>query len=129
MTTRLLVARCDETVGAVRDRLAAADERLDLAAVVLVDDDGRVVDDIPVVDLFVVEPDRRLEELASAAEPVTVPPSAPLTEVIDRLIDSRQASLLVVDDDRHPVGRIMADDVIDALVPTRGRHRLHVRVS
>ncbi|HEV2994075.1 MAG TPA: CBS domain-containing protein [Acidimicrobiia bacterium] len=128
MTTRLLVGRCDETVGAVRARLAAADERLDLSAVVLVDEDNRVVDDISVVDLFVVEPERKLEELASDAEPVTVLPSAPLTEVIDRLIDSRQASLLVVDDDRHPVGRIMADDVIDALVPTRGRYRLHVRV-
>jgi len=27
------------------------------------------------------------------------------------------------------MGRILADDVIDALVPTRGRHRLHVRHS
>ena len=129
MTTRLMVARGRERVGDVRDRLAAADERLDLAAIVLVDDDDRVIDDIPVVDLFVADPDQLIEELASPAEPLTVPTSAPLTEVINRLIDSRQASLLVVDDDQRPVGRIMADDVIDALVPNRGRHRLHVRLS
>jgi hypothetical protein len=30
---------------------------------------------------------------------------------------------LVIDHERRPVGRILADDLIDALVPERGRGR------
>jgi predicted transcriptional regulator len=36
-------------------------------------------------------------------------------------VEARRLSLVVVDDDGHPVGRILADDVLDALVPTKGR--------
>ena len=42
-------------------------------------------------------------------------------EVAERLIDARRMSVVVVDDDDRPVGRILADDVIDALMPERGR--------
>jgi hypothetical protein len=41
--------------------------------------------------------------------------------VAERLIDARRMSVVVVDDDDRPVGRILADDVIDALMPERGR--------
>jgi CBS-domain-containing membrane protein len=129
MTTRLLLAHCEDRVGDVQARISDADDRHDLAAVVLVDDDNRVMDDLPVVDVLVADADRRLEDLAAEAPPITVPASTPFSEVVDRLIDTRHASVLVVDDDQHPIGRILADDVIDALVPTRGRHRLHVRRS
>ncbi|MGZ6927352.1 MAG: CBS domain-containing protein, partial [Acidimicrobiia bacterium] len=56
-------------------------------------------------------------------EPVTVSPDAPLDEVVERFIDSRGSSVLVIDDEERPVGRILADDLIDALVPDRGRVR------
>ncbi len=129
MTTRLLVARCDDRVADVQAEVSRADDRHDLAAVVAVDDDGRVIDDIPVVDLLVADPGQRVEELVSETEPITVRATAPFSDVVDRLIDTRHTSVLVVDDDQRPMGRILADDVIDALVPTRGRHRLHVRHS
>jgi len=129
MTTRLLLARCDDRVGDVQARVSAAEDRHDLAAVVLVGEDDRVVDDLPVVDVLVADADQRLEDLAEEAPPITVPASTPFSQVVDRLIDTRHTSVLVVDDDQHPIGRILADDVIDALVPTRGRHRLHVRRS
>jgi CBS domain-containing protein len=129
MTTRLLLARFEDRAGDVQARISAADDRHDLAAVVLVDEDGRVVDDLPVVDVLVADPDQRLEDLAAESPPITVPGSTPFSAVVDRLIDTRHNSVLVVDDDQHPIGRILADDVIDALVPTRGRHRLHVRRS
>jgi hypothetical protein len=29
--------------------------------------------------------------------------------------------MVVVGEDGHPLGRILADDVLDALVPTKGR--------
>jgi hypothetical protein len=31
--------------------------------------------------------------------------------------------VLVIDDDERPVGRILADDLVDALVPDRGKVR------
>ena len=36
-------------------------------------------------------------------------------------LDSRGSSVVVVDDDGRPVGRILADDVVDALVPDAAR--------
>jgi hypothetical protein len=30
--------------------------------------------------------------------------------------------VIVVDDEYRPVGRILADDLLDALMPERGRH-------
>ena len=38
-----------------------------------------------------------------------------------QLTESRRSSVVVVDDDGRPVGRILADDIVDALVPERGR--------
>ena len=52
-----------------------------------------------------------------------VEPETTLDDVIEQFIDSRGSSLLVVDEERRPVGRILADDLIDALVPERGRVR------
>jgi CBS domain-containing protein len=70
-----------------------------------------------------------MSELASPNPPITVTSSATLTDVIDQLIASRRSSVVVVDDLRRPIGRILADDVIDALVPERGRRRLPVPLS
>jgi CBS domain-containing protein len=129
MTTRLVVARPTDVVGEVRALLARERaERGDVDAVVLVDADGRVVDDIGVVDLVVAGDDEPIGDLVSETEPLTVTPDAPLSEVVDRFIDSRRSSVLVVSDDGRPTGRILADDVIDALVPNRGRHRLPLRM-
>ena len=61
--------------------------------------------------------------LLEAIEPVTVGVHDPLVEVVDRLVDSRATSVVVVDADDRPVGRILADDLIDALVPDRSRFR------
>ena len=37
------------------------------------------------------------------------------------LVEARRHSMVVVDDDGRPIGRILADDVLDVLVPTKGR--------
>ena len=62
-------------------------------------------------------------DVAGPPEPVTVSPDAPLDDVVRQFIDSRGSSVLVIDDDDRPVGRILADDLIDALVPDRGKVR------
>jgi CBS domain-containing protein len=41
-------------------------------------------------------------------------------DVAERLVDARRMSVVVVEDGR-PVGRILADDLLDALMPERGR--------
>jgi CBS domain-containing protein len=62
-------------------------------------------------------------DVAGPPEPTTVSPDASLDDVIEQFVDSRGSSLLVVDDDGRPVGRILGDDLVDALVPDRGRVR------
>ena len=47
---------------------------------------------------------------------------AKLDEVIEKLTDNRGSSLVVVDENNKPLGRIMADDVVDAMVQKRGSH-------
>ena len=130
MTTRLILARPGDQVGTVRAQLARApDDRDDLDSVVLVDEDGRLVDDVRILELLLASDDQQLDELASSSPPITVDPAAALDQVVDRLTDSRRSSVLVVDDEQRPVGRILADDIIDALVSPRGRHGLHVHLS
>ena len=127
---RLVHARVSVSVDDVRERIRVErDERVDIDAVVLVDDADQILDDVAIVELLVADHDRRMSELASPNPPITVTSSATITDVIDQLIASRRSSVVVVDDDRRPIGRILADDVIDALVPERGRHRLPVPLA
>ena len=65
--------------------------------------------------------DTELAELVGESAPVTVGIHAQVDEVAARLIDARRMSVVVVDEEDVPVGRILADDVIDALMPERGR--------
>jgi Mg/Co/Ni transporter MgtE len=88
--------------------------------VALVDDDGRLVWDLPLLHLLINPGDTVLGDLVGEAEPVTVGIHARVNEVAERLVDARRMSVVVVEDDR-PVGRILADDVLDALLPERGR--------
>jgi hypothetical protein len=43
--------------------------------------------------------------------------------VVEALVESRGSSLLVVDFEGHPMGRILADDVVDSLMPDQERRR------
>ncbi|MDA8343472.1 MAG: CBS domain-containing protein [Actinomycetota bacterium] len=124
MTTALVIASVDETVGSVVRRLAtdtACPDELD--AVAVVGGDGRLVWDLPLRQLVVSDPETHLAELVGEAEPVTVGVEAGVPEVADRLVDARRLSVVVVDEEGRPVGRILADDVLDAMIP--GRSRLH----
>ena len=66
-------------------------------------------------------PDTRISSLLEDEDVVTVRPHASADEVAEQLVEARRLSLVVVDDDGRPIGRILADDVLDALVPTKGR--------
>jgi CBS domain-containing protein/sporulation protein YlmC with PRC-barrel domain len=95
--------------------------RVTASEVVLCDDQGRVLADVPLFDLLIAPTERRLGALDTLASPVVVEPQADVSEVAAALVESRRSSLLVVDQDGHPLGRILADDVLDALTPETGR--------
>jgi CBS domain-containing protein len=122
MTSDLVVVDEQATVAAVVERLreVAADQP-DLDTVVVVDAGGRLVDVIGLLELLVAAPERRVGELVGPPWPVTVGPEAGVEEVADALVDNRRNTLLVVDDQGRPLGCVRADDVVDALLPGRGR--------
>jgi CBS domain-containing protein len=123
MTTVLALARPDETVEEVRRRLAGeARHETEIDSVAVLDTTGCLVGDVSAFSLLVHEGGTRMESLYDADDPpVTLHPDADLDTVATALIESRRSSLLVVDDDGHPIGRILSDDVLDALVPGHGR--------
>ena len=79
--------------------------------------EGRLVDDISLFELLVAEPDTSMSDLCGDTFPVTVTPEAEIDVVVERFVDERGASLVVVDTEDRPIGRILADDLIDALAP------------
>jgi CBS domain-containing protein/sporulation protein YlmC with PRC-barrel domain len=125
MTSTLVVASTEDTVAEVVDRLGAArGHDVDLDAVAVVNMEGGLVADLTLLSLLLAvreAPDRRIASLLGDEDVVTVRPHASADEVAGQLVEARRLSLVVVDDDGRPVGRILADDVLDALVPTKGR--------
>jgi CBS domain-containing protein len=123
MTTVLACARPEETVEEVRRRLAdQAQHQTEIDSVAVLDADGRLAGDISAFDLLVSAGGTRMTGLIDPDDPpVTLRPDDSVDQVATALIESRRSSLLVVDDDGRPLGRILADDVLDALVPGPGR--------
>jgi CBS domain-containing protein len=125
MTTILFLAHPQDTVADVRRRLAGHTEHVvDLDAITVVDTGGRLADDISVGELLLAEPGTALSELMGPPWPVTVTTDADVREVADRLIDSRRLSVVVVDEEDRPLGRILADDVLDAVISGHRRWQL-----
>jgi CBS domain-containing protein len=116
MTTALLCAGPEDPVSEVIAKLAADPSRSpDIDGVVVVDGDGRLVGDVALLELLVAPPTELLGNLVEASPPVTVAPEAFLDEVVDRLTETRRRSVVVVARDGRPVGRVLADDLLDAL--------------
>ena len=79
MTTRLILARPEDRVSNVRAQLAQApDDCDDLDSVVLIDDEGRLVDDVRILELLLASDEQQLDELASSSAPITVDVGADL---------------------------------------------------
>jgi Mg/Co/Ni transporter MgtE len=122
MTTFLVTAELGHLVEDVRTRLAGADEHgADVDGVVVVDGDGRLVDDVSLFALATAPGGSPMRSLVADEPPMTVSPEADIKEVAERLTASRRSSVLVTADD-HVLGRILADDVVDALLPGSRRH-------
>ena len=130
MTTVLVVTTPAETITQVRDRLRASREHdEDLAGVIVLGDDGQLLDDLTMTELFLADPGMTVHDLIGPPWPVTVTPGAGLDEITERLAETRHSSVLVVDEEERPLGRILADDVLDMLAPDRSRFRFPRRLS
>lgn len=122
MTSDLIRIPVDATVAEAIAALKLALERPDrVEYVILVDADGRLVDDVTALELLGTPEDGPVSALIGSPYPVTVPADARLPEIVEAMADNRGASLIVVDDDNAPLGRIMADDVVDALARDEDR--------
>jgi CBS domain-containing protein len=123
MTTVLACARPEETVEQVRARLAElAEHQTEIDSVAVLDADGRLAGDVSAFDLLVSSSDTQLARLIDPDDPpVTLRPDEDIDAVATAIVESRRSSLLVVDDEGRPLGRILSDDVLDALVPGHGR--------
>jgi CBS domain-containing protein len=116
MTTALAKAALTATVADVRRELAAQRAHsADIDSVAVVDENGRLVADLPLFDLLVADDSTALSELVPDSRPVTIHPEAFLDEVVTSLTEARASSVVVVDPEGRPMGRVLADDVIDAL--------------
>jgi CBS domain-containing protein len=130
MTTVLVTATPAETILQVRDRVRANREHdEDLAGVIVLGDNGQLLDDVTMSELFLADLETTVDALIGPPWPVTVTPDAGLDEITERLVESRHSSVVVVDEEERPLGRILVDDVLDMLVPDRHRFRFPRRLS
>ncbi len=120
MTTMFVKALPDETVADVKSLLCSQKEhKEEIDGVLVVDEEGLLVGEVSLFDLVLATDGTPASELISH-DPAVVEPDATLDEVAEKLIGSRRFSIVVAVDHR-PVGRILADDIIDALSPERGK--------
>jgi CBS domain-containing protein len=125
MTTTLVVAERGERIAEVTDRLARIREHeVDIDAVAIVDRAGRLIEDVRLLDVLLAlrsDPDAKMGTLVTDEDPVSVTADANAAEVADVLLEARQLSVVVVEEEGRPIGRILADDLLDAVIPARGR--------
>jgi Mg/Co/Ni transporter MgtE len=85
--------------------------------VTVVDSKGKLLDHIQIIELIAAKPSQKLSDLVAAPFPTAVAIDTHLDEVIEEFSNNRGSSVIVVDEKGKPVGRILADDIIDAMVP------------
>ena len=117
MTTVLFTFDADLTVADARRILESEEDIARLESILVLDSDGTLLDDILMIDLFMAGPDDTLRSLIGSPWPVTVTVDASIEDVIESFIENRGSSIVVLDDQEKPIGRILADDVVDALLP------------
>jgi hypothetical protein len=122
MNPKIVTTWRHEIVADVRARLLALEgDWSDLDGVVMLDDENRMMGDLPMATLFLAEPATAVEQLLTGQRFVAVATTALVSEVAQALIESRRSSVVVTDNDGRPVGRVLADDLIDTLVSSKGR--------
>ena len=117
MTTHMVIAHETDTVGAALAMLIESRDRDISDGVVIVDGKGKLIDHIQIIELVASKPNDVLSTLVGPPYPTSVQIDSPLEEVIEEFSNNRGASIVVIDEKGKPVGRILADDLVDALKP------------
>ena len=115
MTTHILTAVETETVGTALKLIVENRERDVSDGIVIVDKNGKLIDHIQLVELVAAKPNAKLATLVGPPYPTAVNIDSRLPEVIEEFANNRGASIIVIDEKNRPVGRILADDLVDAL--------------
>ena len=124
MTTDVVALHRSSTVAQARQHLLSlGSDGHELTALTVVDDEGSLVGDLGAMELFLADPEQAVGDLVGDEDPVCISARASFADVVDALVEARSPSVVVVDEAGRPLGRIVADDVVDALMPTRGRVR------
>jgi Mg/Co/Ni transporter MgtE len=118
MTSHLLITHEADTVASALALLVEHRERDISDGVVVVDAKGKLLDHIQIIELIAAKPSATLSSLMGPPYPTSVNINTRLDEVIDEFANNRGSSIIVVDEKNKPVGRILADDLVDALAPT-----------
>lgn len=116
MTTHSVICRETDTVAHALSQLVKHRERDISDGVVVVDSKGKLLDHIQMIELVSAKPAAALSDLIGPPFPTAVHIDTPLDEVIEEFSNNRGSSIIVIDSANKPVGRIMADDLVDALV-------------
>ena len=117
MTTHMVIAREDDSVSQALAMLVESRDRDISDGVLIVDSKGKLIDHIQIIELVAAKPNAELNTLVGPPYPTSVQIDSPLEEVIEEFSNNRGASIVVIDEKGKPVGRILADDLVDALKP------------
>jgi Mg/Co/Ni transporter MgtE len=117
MTYHMVFAQENETVSQALVRLVENRDRDVSDGVIMVDSKGKLMDHIAIIELVAAKPSALLSTLIGPPYPTAVNIDSPLEEVIEEFSNNRGASIVVIDEKGKPVGRILADDLVDALKP------------
>jgi len=117
MTTHMVIAHENDTVALALKLLVESRDRDISDGVVIVDGKGKLMDHIQIIELVAAKSSDSLSSLIGPPYPTAVNIDSPLEEVIEEFSNNRGASIVVIDEKGKPVGRILADDLVDALKP------------
>jgi CBS domain-containing protein len=120
MTSDLIKVSVQSTVDVAVAELKAARGRPDQVASVVVMDGDRAIGEVSAAQLLGVPGEAPVAELI-VTPLVMVAADASMAEVIDAIAGHRGTGLLVVDEAGIPIGRILADDVVDVLAREHDR--------
>ncbi|CAM6000322.1 unnamed protein product [Sphagnum balticum] len=121
MTTKLQTAKLNQTAGDILKQLSKPDIELESPeSIVVVNDRGKFVYDLSLIDIVRSKKGTKLSKLIKVPVPVTATPDSSVRKVAQLLVDSRSTSIVVLNASNRPIGRILADDVVDSLLPRSG---------
>ncbi len=121
MTTHLLIVKENDTVAAALKLLVENKERDSSDGVVVVDAKGQLIDHIQTVELIAAKASSNVLDLVAKPFPTSVQIDTSIAEVVEEFSNNRGSSIIVVDEKNKPIGRILSDDLVDALSRSRSR--------